>query len=81
MTVTDNRTLKDLSSKDLDNMSLEEWAAICASQQRRAIAKRTEPTAVVDLLVSCSKGEIPVCDAVVAGQAIYRNRREHGIEG
>ena len=70
--MTDNRTLKDLSSEDLDNLSIEEWAEI---------AKRTEPTAVVDLLVSCSKGEIPVCDAVVGGQAIYRNRREHGIEG
>jgi hypothetical protein len=69
--MTDNRTLKDLSSEDLDNMSLEEWAAI---------AKRTEPAAVVDLVVSCSKGEIPVCDAVVGGQAIYRNRREHDIE-
>ena len=69
--MTDKRTLKDLSSEDLDNMTLEEWAAI---------AKRTEPTAVVDLLVSCSKGEIPICDAVVGGQAIYRNRREHSIE-
>jgi hypothetical protein len=78
--MTDKRTLKDLSSEDLDNMTLEEWAAICASQQRFAIAKRTEPTAVVDLLVSCSKGEIPICDAVVGGQAIYRNRREHSIE-
>lgn len=66
--MTDNRTLKDLTSEDLDNMSLEEWAAI---------AKRTEPAAVVDLVVSCSKGEIPICDAVVGGQAIYRNRREH----
>jgi len=69
--MTDHRTLKDLSSKDLDDMSLEQWAEI---------AKRTEPTAVVDLLVSAQKGEIPICDAVVAGQAIYRNRREHGIE-
>jgi hypothetical protein len=69
--MTDNRTLKDLSSKDLDDMTIEQWAEI---------AKRTEPTAVVDLLVSCSKGQIPVCDAVVAGQAIYRNRREHGID-
>lgn len=70
--MSDNRTLKDLSSDDLDNMSIEEWAAI---------AKRTEPAAVVDLVVSCSKGEIPVCDAVVGGQAIYKNRREHSIEG
>ena len=70
--MTDNRTLNNLSPDDLDNMSLEEWAAI---------AKRTEPSAVVDLVVSCSKGEIPVSDAVVGGQAIYRNRREHGIEG
>lgn len=69
--MTDKRTLKDLSSEDLDDMSIEEWAAI---------AKRTEPAAVIDLVVSCSKGEIPVCDAVVGGQAIYRNRREHGIE-
>jgi hypothetical protein len=78
--MTDNRTLKDLSSEDLDNLSIEEWAAICASQQRFAIAKRTEPTAVVDLVVSCTKGKIPICDAVVGGQAIYRNRRDHGIE-
>ena len=70
--MTDNRTLNNLSPDDLDNMSLEEWAEI---------AKRTEPAAVVDLVVSCSKGEIPVCDAVVGGQAIYRNQREHGIEG
>ncbi len=69
--MTDNQTLKDLSSDDLDNLSIEEWAEI---------AKRTEPAAVVDLVVSCSKGQIPVCDAVVAGQAIYRNRREHGID-
>jgi hypothetical protein len=69
--MTDKRTLKDLSSEDLDNMSLEEWAVI---------AKQTEPAAVVDLVVSCSKGEIPICDAVVGGQAIYRNRREHRIE-
>ncbi len=69
--MTDNRTLNNLSPDDLDSMSLEEWAAI---------AKRTEPAAVVDLVVSCSKGEISVGDAVVGGQAIYRNRREHGIE-
>ena len=69
--MTDKRTLKDLSSEDLDNMTLEEWAAI---------AKRTEPTAVVDLMASCAKGEIPICDAAVGVQAIYRNRREHGIE-
>jgi hypothetical protein len=69
--MTDNRTLKDLSSEDLDNLSIEEWAEI---------AKRTEPAAVVDLVVSCTKGEIPVCDAVVGGQAIYQNRRDHGIE-
>jgi hypothetical protein len=69
--MTNKRTLKDLKPDDLDNMSIEEWAEI---------AKRTEPAAVVDLVVSCSKGEIPVCDAVVAGEAIYKNRREHGIE-
>lgn len=69
--MTDNRTLKDLTSEDLDDMTLEQWAEV---------AKRTEPAAVIDLLVSCSKGEIPICDAVVGGQAIYRNRREHSIE-
>jgi hypothetical protein len=69
--MTDNRTLEDLTLQDWDSMTLEEWAEI---------AKRTEPSAVVDLVVSCYKGEIPVCDAVVGGQAIYRNRREHGIQ-
>ncbi len=31
--MTDHRTLKDLSSKDLDDMSIEEWAAIAQEHE------------------------------------------------
>lgn len=68
--MTDQRTVDNLTPAELDALSLDEWAAI---------AKRTVPASVVDLVVSSCKGEIPVADAVVGGQAIYQNRRDHEV--